>query len=412
MPTKPPQSNLIKKRAVFFVGGFDPKSAQAFYERADRENERFARLWDVVVTRDDAVSIGPDITRATFHCRSRDESQDWETQTDFHFVSLDDIVLSDFNEPERTRFQRYLRTFSNFVMTGTAFKFFWHSWRFALYFFYPALALILCTFFSYWVSSSLLGFGWYLSGIVALVAGTALFVFLYNWLLKRYSVSHLMDLWSFSKEYLYRSRNDIEEKLDRVADQIFGAANSGEYDEILTIGHSTGGALMLDATSRVLDRHPEYKSLGHQVTILTLGSTALKVGLHPAANWFRSQLAIFFKQTDTAWIEFQCLTDVINFYKTDPAELMGFKDDMQRPIEIYKVRIKNMVSPEVYKRIKRNYFRVHYQFVFGNTVKNLYDYPAICYGPVRVQDRLNGGDSKTTPNPYLDDIAGITKAIP
>ncbi len=66
----------------------------------------------------------------------------WSTQTDFSFLALDPIVLSDFNRPVLNRLLRYLAAFSGFIIEGSAQRFFLKAWRFGLYFLYPFLTLV------------------------------------------------------------------------------------------------------------------------------------------------------------------------------------------------------------------------------------------------------------------------------
>ena len=93
-----------------------------------------------------------------------------------------------------------------------------------------------------------------------------------------------MDLWSFSRDFLFNTNETIKYKLDRLANHIVAADQSNNYDEILLIGHSTGGALILDAAARAAEKGPNFGSGNAVVTVLTVGSTALKIGLHPAAG--------------------------------------------------------------------------------------------------------------------------------
>ena len=403
---------IVKSRAVFFVGGFDPKSPPAFYHRMDRENGRFERLWGTKVSRQSLENQYDDIVGAQFEASNLDEGPDWQTSTDFHYLSIDDIVLRDFSLPLYQRLWRYLVSFGDYTITTTGMKFFWHAWRFSMYALYPMVMLVaslLLSLIAYsWAATSDSPYGDYF----AIAAFIACFAFCYQFALKRGHVLHLMDLWSFSTEYQYRRRPDMDAKLDRLADMIFDAAACEKYDEILAIGHSTGGALILDAASRVAQRHPEYADHSAKVTVLTIGSTALKIGLHPFAGWFRAGLKNLFSTTETQWVEIQCVTDIINFHGTNPAKVMGIYDDMKSKIHVGNIRIKEMVNRDVYERMKNNYFRIHYQFVYGNTKKYGYDFPAICFGPVTLRERLQLDHEPSPTNPYRTSLTGPIKAFP
>ena len=53
---------------------------------------------------------------------------------------------------------------------------------------------------------------------------------------------------------------------------------------------------------------------------LTVGSSILKIGLHPAAERLRKLIGRVGAETCLFWVEYQAKVDPINFYKTDPVE--------------------------------------------------------------------------------------------
>lgn len=383
------QHIIVKRRGVFFVGGFDPKSPGEFFMRMSRENRRFEDCWGTKVTAAQPQTVAEDITCSRYTTTDPQASPQWTVETDFHFLSLDDVVLTEFRKPLLTRLGRYARTFANFMVSGTGFAFIRHAWRFFLYFFYPALMFILALLISYLVAMLIAGSGIQLAFPLALLVFFATLVALIRFGGNRYHVLHLMDLWSFSRDFIVQSHPLIRRKLDRFADNIIAADQSGNYDEILMIGHSTGGALILDAAARAGEKDGGFGARKADVVVLTVGSTALKVGLHPSAGWFRLKISSLFSKHPVGWVEYQCMSDVINFYQTNPPELMGFDSTMQRPFLRQRMKIKDMLEPVTYKRLRKNFFRIHYQFVFGNNYKYHYDFPAICFGPATVTERAS-----------------------
>jgi hypothetical protein len=380
----------VRRRAVFFIGGYDPKTPKAFFGRLNREIKRFEALWGVRSDVSD-VSISPDCEIGSVSIKTVPADDDWDTETDFNFLVLDRIVLADFDRPLPVRLAKYLVAFGDFVVTGTAFRFFTKAWRFGLYFLYPFLVLALFAVAGYavarWTVQWLGAVSWLLGLVVFSAALTVLG--------KRWSTNHLMDLWSFSLNFIRGRRQDAESLMQRFAAGIVERITAKHYDEVILIGHSTGGMLMLDVAARCLAIDPEFSSRAPKVTVLTLGSTALKAGYHPAGGHFREGVQRLVDDGKIDWVEIQCLTDAINFYKTDPVAEMGLKREPQRPFPVTKtVRMKEMLQPEIYKRVKRNLFRVHYQYVFGNTKPYWYDFFQICCGPIslraRTDDRIIG----------------------
>lgn len=392
----------VKRRAVFFIGGFDPKSADQFFARMSRENERFKEVWETAVEAGPLQSLQDDTTLVQYHTKANGPSPTWTVVTDFNFLTLDDVVLTEFNRPLPARFWRYGVTFWNYFLSGTAFSFIRHAWRFFLYFAYPAamiaFAFAISLLLAFAISNSGVPFH-NLAGVIAFIAS---FCGLVKFGGNRYHVLHLMDLWSFSRDYLFQENETIKSKLSRFSNHIVTADQSGDFDEILLIGHSTGGALILDAAGQAAEKDAQFGSRNADTVVLTVGSTALKVGLHPAASWFRKRTRNLFKNHAVGWVEYQCMSDIINFYSTKPAELMGFADDIQRPFLKRRIKLKEMVKPDVYKRLRENFFRIHYQFVYGNNYKYHYDFPAICFGPAYVTERIKN------PLPFMTQLDGST----
>ncbi|HBQ32854.1 MAG TPA: lipase, partial [Ochrobactrum anthropi] len=272
----------VRRRAVFFIGGYDPKTPKAFFGRLNREIKRFETLWGVRSDVSD-VSISPDCEIGSVLIKTVPADDDWDTETDFNFLVLDRIVLADFDRPLPVRQAKYLVAFGDFVVTGTAFRFFAKAWRFGLYFLYPFLVLALFAAAGYavarWTVQWLGAVSWLL-GLVVFSAALAV-------LGKRWSTNHLMDLWSFSLNFIRGRRQDAESLMQRFAAGIVERITAKHYDEVILIGHSTGGMLMLDVAARCLAIDPEFSSRAPKVTVLTLGSTALKAGYHPAGGHFR-----------------------------------------------------------------------------------------------------------------------------
>ncbi len=385
----------VTKRAVFLIRGYDTKSADGVYAQIAREYARFSGNWKVD-TSIEPLEITPDGSLAI--ARMRTCGKDWQVDTDFGVFIWSSLVRKDFSHPFLLRLWRYLVTFADYVFSGTAFAFVRKSWRFSLYFLYPFLLLMLFAVVSAAVGMAVSSIGFPGSLLVGIFAGCGLFYLFFQIPGRRWFVLHLMDLWSFSRNYLRGRRADGEEKVNCFARAVVKAARSGIYDEILLVGHSTGGALILDIAATALAMDPELARQKGRIAIMTIGSTALKIGLHPAANRFREKVQTLVDCQDLDWVEFQSHTDVINFYKTDPVREMRLSSNREDTFPIIRrVRIRDMLEDTMYRKIKRRFFRVHYQFILANTKHYFYDFFMICCGPLllpyRAKERI-AGDGK------------------
>lgn len=373
---------MINRRCVFFIGGYDRNSPQTFFKRMQREVKHFERTWDVETSLSGISDSSADVASITVVTAKPDI---WKVTTDFYFLGLDRLVARDAQRFLPVRVFKYLVAFCDYILSGTAFSFFAKSWRFALYFLYPAVGAAFLFVALWLVASGILHLAGLGSSIWPTIVALVAFFPVLATIDRRMMITHLMDLWSFSREYLRGYRSEADELLENYASLVSEITSKQQFDEIVFVGHSTGGGLILDIVARALQRDPALISRAANMSVLTLGSTALKFGLHPAAKDFRGKVKSLVDETRLKWWEFQCLVDVINFYKTSPVEAMGLsrpKTDKRPGFPIVqKVHLRDMIDQASHKRMRGNFFRIHYQFVSANLLRYYYDFFMICFGP-------------------------------
>jgi pimeloyl-ACP methyl ester carboxylesterase len=194
------------------------------------------------------------------------------------------------------------------------------------------------------------------------------------------------DDWIFSRTYIRQGNPVLDRRLDRIARDIVAAARAAEADEILVFAHSLGAPLAIDLVDRALRLDPELGLTGTRVALVTTGSSILKIGLHRGAVRFHAALARVAAAPSPFWVEYQALTDPLNFYKSDPVADSGLAATGRPVVRI--VRISQMLDPAAYRRIRRNFYRVHCQFVSGNTRRAAYDYFMLLCGPLPVERQV------------------------
>jgi hypothetical protein len=371
----------VTTRAVFLIGGYERNDARRFFVRIAKELQRFAACWSVRAEISDPVFDDAG-HMATARISYRDDSA--SCQTDFTFLSFDDIVKTDGARPFIVRLTVYLAGFFDYVFSGTMFRFFAANWRFALYFLYPFVSLCFFAFAGWMVYRLALILGLPGGPVLPALLGIAAALGVGRYLGTRYFVYHLMDLWSFSREHLRGRRQDIEGHYALWAERIAERIGEKQYDEVLLVGHSTGGALILDLAA-VLAEKLRQEGRPVDFSLMTVGSTSLKVALHPAAKKARQRLASLAGYPNIRWTEFQALTDIINFYKCDPYRMAGLQHKRSDAFpRMFQVRFKGMLDAKQYKRIKRNFFRVHYQFISANNRPYFFDFFMVTCGPLRL----------------------------
>ncbi len=381
VPSSPAAAEApVRRRAVFLVGGYERNSGKAFFARVDRDLARFAACWSVT------AGLGPiehDRVEHVSNARIAYRDATHAVATDLAFLSFDDIVRADGARALPVRVGRWLAAFSDFVVTGTMLRFFAANWRFALYFLYPFLALL--------AAVGLVAGGWWAgqavpapaAGPLGALAGLAAALLLLRRLAGRGGQFGRRDRWSFRRDQQRGRRPAMDARVEAWARLIDRRVTGGGYDEVVLVGHSTGGALILDVAAHYAQRLSA-RGLAPGFTVLTVGSTGPKVTLHPAARAARARLAGLVAHPGVEWADYQALTDIINFYGCDPLALAGIANPRAEAFPVVRrVRFKSMLDKAYYRRMKRNFFRVHYQFISANTRRSRYDFFMLCCGPFR-----------------------------
>ena len=217
-------------------------------------------------------------------------------------------------------------------------------------------------------------------------------IFVALWLISGWSMSlrYALDDWLFARDLIYRKRPQIEERIDRLADELVRLVRSTGADEIVVHGHSLGAPFALMVIDRALQIDPQLGRRGKPLHLVSAGSSLLKLALHPAAGWLREMVGRVANAPGVDWVEFQALVDVINMYKVDPVAALGIPAAGKPIIKLIRIRL--MVEEATYRRFQLNFLRVHRQAVMGNERRYFYDYYMLCCGPIPLADRVADPD--------------------
>jgi hypothetical protein len=370
---------IIARRLVYHIGGYDfTMPVDAVHRRFVRELRRFERTWSAKATASPPVI---DADTATWDVVTT--GPNWRVETRYRFVRWDDLIAAAGEQPFWRRVPLGLLAFLDFVAGGALWGYIRTNWRYALFFLYP-----------YVLFAGLIAIAWFAGAFIAMATGFALigiaagfaaFLALLQWPGRWLLLPQLFDDWIFSRIYIRHGDPLLEQRLDRLAHQLIAAARAGEADEILLVGHSLGAVLAIDLLDRALRRDAAFGRNGAPVALLSVGSSILKIGLHRGARRFHVAVERVASAPGIFWAEYQALTDVMNFYKTDPVAEMGLTATAHPVVRI--VRIKRMLDPAAYRRIRRNLFRVHCQFVSANDLRAAYDYFMLLCGPLSARQQ-------------------------
>ncbi|MCU0885185.1 MAG: hypothetical protein MUC44_09590 [Beijerinckiaceae bacterium] len=354
-------------RRVLHLGGYDPMPAAVFFARFQRELARFATCWNLTASTRDYTE-----TQASAAWTVDVSGPGWQVITRHELVRWDDVIAAHRAGSVIGRLGAGWAAFFDFLRHGALGRYLAVAWRYAGFFLFPYLAMALVLAGSLFVAGWLLpliGLPQALGWLAGLVAGLGIIV----WLASRTVIGHLLDDWIFASEIVRATDPVIEDRLKAAAIDL---ARTPASVDCLVVGHSLGALLAAELLDQALAAPAPQGT--RRFGYLALGSSLLKIALHGKAIGLKARLQRLIASGRIDWTEYQSLSDVMNFYKSDPVKVLGL--DGPSPL-VRQVRFSRMLKPAYYRTIKLDFFRLHCQFISGNDMRAPFDYLMTICGP-------------------------------
>lgn len=382
---------IVKKRLVLNFTGYEGLHPGAVRGRHMQAIADFDRLWHTKTSATPMIS--GDAGCGAMHLTT--QGADWETQVEFCQFGTADIFDDYAKRSTLARFLTGLRAFFNILLTGTLWRYTTTSWRFVVFFLWPFGMTLAIIAISALVASipCLMGLGplhflWSLP--LAVVAGAILI----RWPGKKFFLSYLLDDWSAAYDRIHGGNPKLNARKQEFAAILAQKLRETDADEVVIVGHSLGTVPAVEAIAQVKRDHPELLEK-HPVTLLSIGSCLLMLGLHPKAKSLREDIRTVLQDTPVLWAEFQALTDIIHFYGSDPAQALAITP--KNPPVISRIRFKHVHSESRYKRAKGNFFKMHLLFLKGAQKRNAYDFGMFLHGPFALGELVTVHKGKPAP---------------
>ena len=307
------------------------------------------------------------------------EKKDWRTETTVVVYGLAALNAMYDERPFASRLVSGLRGYGDFILSGAFYRYGRVAWRYLLFVLYPVI-LLAAAGLAGGLLAGLVSFVW--PDMPAWVGWLIVLAMVISTFMRAGKRLHLMlfiDDWAFSRDFVRRRNPVVEEKLAHVMADARRRVAESRADEILVMAHSFGAPSAIVTLADLLENVPQAKSTG----LLTAGSSLLKFALHPAGRHFRDAVETIVEH-DAPWLDVQSLTDPLHCYGSDPARMFSAKATGRQ--RTGKVRFRNQLSPETYKAIRRDIYRVHRQYVYGVERRTPYSFHMIAAGPVPFAD--------------------------
>ena len=380
---------MIRRRHVFYLEGYDPQGAVGYHALFAREWKRFRRLWPIEASHGDLVIDGDRLA----HWDISATGPNWHVDTRYEFLRYEDVIGGQMAEPILRQMPRALGWIVGDIASGTMLRILRGAWRFALHLIFIQLlmlAWIAIAALAGWAASQ--GLGW-LGGLagpwrLALSIAVGLAVFLaMRPLADRWFVIQVTCGWPHLRRLARGAPTRFDAAIEAFATRIVAAVQAAEADEIVVVAHSGGGALAPILMARVLEIDPDVGRHGPALVVTTLGSIMPGLALHPRAARLREAVRRIAVEPSLTWIDVQARKDIMNFWEFDPVADVGVDAGPARcNPRIWAVRLRDMLAGERYARMRRSFFRLHFQYLMANDQRAPYDYLMMICGPAPFAD--------------------------
>lgn len=365
----------VTSRLVLMFPGFEAMPVEAHCRRFLREAQKTAPVYGMALS-PSAVGVEPEpaagIPTATFAVKASGEG--WATESHIVIYGLGEINEGYAAGNPVLRILNGLAALADFVVTGTFFRYLGTGIRYGLFFIFPLLVLIaavLAGWLGYWLGSTFVSGAPSLAGWLLAALGFLLVLVI---AIRRYHFLLVMDDWVFARDLARGRRPEIDARFTRLSADVMRRLEASDAQEILFSAHSFGAIAAVMALADALKASGRMERVG----LLTVGSSLLKIALHPSAKKLRGAVGKVV-EADLPWLDVQSLTDILNFYGTRPAELIAGRSGPNQ--NTTRVRFRHQLEPATYRAIRRDFFRVHRQFVYGVERRSHYAYHAVLCGP-------------------------------
>ena len=377
------------RRRVFYIPGYDPVPPRRYREIYRREAAAQAAVSGY------QIALKPSRHKGTFGWHVTAEMEGSATESDVEVLVWSDIVRDSMAAGIAGTYLQLLRTVWAYVASGAIF-------RLARLRKGPTLAALLPIVLLTGQLALAGAAGWGLAavtllitppgwhGVPGLVAGLVLAGVILRWFQRhdsRFLAYYLMHDYAYTAQAGGANPADLEARMAAFRMTIAGAMQ-GDFDEVLVVGHSSGAQLGVSILADLI--RAGLPAGGPALALLSLGQVVPMVSFLPRAWRLRADLRYLSARPELTWVDVTAPGDGCAFALCDPVAVSGVAPPDQRWPLILSAAFTQTLSPERWQALKRQYFRLHFQYIHAFDRPGDYDYFRITAGPQTLAARFAG----------------------
>ncbi|MBP0493900.1 hypothetical protein [Roseomonas indoligenes] len=372
----------VRRRHVFYVPGYDPRSPRTYFLLFSRELRKFAALHGIAAR----MRAGKEDPSTHWHIAADWPDSPVETVVDC--LSWHEIAVRDFAVPKWRVALLSLRVLGVAIRTGTVVQMLRLNWKFGIFSLYPWAMATLYALAALGLVAAFLALAAALglhplAGLVPAALGLFGLLRLTEYLDRRFYVWYLINDWIFTWRHRTHRDPQADTRFEDFARRVADAARDPTLDEVLVIGHSSGSFVAISVTARALELLGEAGREGPRLSLMTIGgNTPIAAAGRPET---RTRRAIRNLVTDDRlfWVDYFAPQDVLNFPWLDPVS--AFRLDLGgRPRHnptVRSARFREIFSAERYAELAYRFYELHFQFLRANDRHGEYEFYRFLAGP-------------------------------
>lgn len=369
----------IKKRKIFYLGGYDPRGDRHYYKNYKEEALKYSSLSNYEIEISSKKTLGKCFS--SFQINNKGLG----VKTEYCFLKWDDLIRKTWTKGLWAVLYLSMITSLSYLFNFNWKKLFKTPIRvwgtvFHSHLIIGLLIASICILIKYLMFNDIGLIGKLVMGFVGI---TVCYL-----LLKNVKSFWLFRFFIFNHRALSRKDNDIEERLKLFSNYINEELKKDNFDEYILIAHSNGTIFSVDIMKNIAKLNNNRMPKG--LKLLTLGNWVPFTIIYNKSNDYQEYLRYLAKIKFT-WFDISYPLDGAGFAMVNNFKLMDIKD--------YKVNFKNFsprffkyFSKENYKKIKRDKFIIHFQYLTCPDILSKYNYIQITTSDKNLEEQMAVAD--------------------
>ena len=395
----------VSRRRVFYIPGYDPIHPRRYRELYRSEGRAQAEISGYQLQLSRKTTEGP----YGWHVEA--VIDDAAVQADVEVLVWSDIVRGSMSNSILATYLQLVRTSWTYIVTGALRRLMLLRKGPIIAAFYPIGMLLLQLGIALGLGDVVAGtfhviINWLVEAIMgqpmvkpfstllawcAFGLGAGIAVAVLRWFHKKdgkFFAYYLMHDYAYSAYYKGANPPELEVRMAEFA-EIIAEALTGDVDEVLVVGHSSGAHLAVSVLADLI-RAGRVPAHGPALGFLSLGQVVPMVSFLPKADRLRADLAYLSARTELAWVDVTAPGDGCAFALCDPVAVSGVAPQDKRWPLVFSAAFTQSLTPARWKELRWRFFRLHFQYLCAFDAPKDYDYFQITAGPVTLAERFAG----------------------